>query len=61
MTDFMVFLETGLTVIRESNYDVFLALTQLNLSNLRNNIGFYFLGGYWALYLILWLILALVD
>ena len=61
MTDFMVFLETGLTVLRESNYDVFLALSQLSLSNLRYNIGFYFLGGYLGLYLILWLILALVN
>ena len=44
MTDFMVFLETGLAVVRETNYDVFLALTQLTLSNLRYNIGFYFLA-----------------
>ena len=34
MTDFMVFVKSGESVLTEANYDVILALTELNLDNL---------------------------
>lgn len=61
MTDFMVFFESGLSVLEQSNYDVLLALTELNFTNLKSNIGLYFIVGYWSLFLILCLLFTLVD
>ena len=56
MTDFMVFLKSGSDVIREANCDVIGAITELNATNILNNLGFYFGLGYWGLYLVLVLI-----
>lgn len=61
MTDFMVFLRTGEDVIREANYNVMGALTELNFTNIKQNLGFYFGLGYWGLYLVLVLIFELIG
>lgn len=61
MTDFAGFFKTGLSVLEDSNYDVFLALTQLNFSNLKHNIGLYFAVAYWALFIVLCLTLLPID
>ena len=61
MTDFMSFLKTGLTVLEGSNYDVFLAVTQLTPSNLMRNVGFYFSIGYWGSFLIFLLVVLKCD
>lgn len=45
----------------EANYDVFGAITELSLSNLKQNIGFYFFLGYWSVYLALLLTLLLLT
>lgn len=54
----MAFLRTGEEVLTQANYDVILALSELNLHNLRDNIGSYFFLGYWGLYLLLCLIFS---
>lgn len=48
MTDFMAFLKTALTVIEESNYNAFQALTYMKVSALGRNAGIYFAIGYWV-------------
>ena len=59
MTDFMVFVKSGESVLTEANYDVILAFTELNLDNLERNIGSYFFIGYWGAYLFLCIIFSI--
>ena len=61
MTDFMAFFNTGLAVLEGSNYDVFLAVTQLSLENLKSNVGSYIAVTYWASFLIFFFILRDID
>lgn len=61
MTSFMSFLKTGLATLQESNYNVFVAITELNLVNLKENIGLYLALSYWGSFLLLLFICGLVD
>ena len=61
MTDFMSFLKTGLSVLEDSNYDVFSAVTQLRPSNLVNNVGVYFALSYWGSFLLFLVVVLLLD
>ena len=61
MTDFMVFLKTGLSVLERSNYDVFQAFSELNSTNIRHNVGLYVLIGYWSTFLLVLVFLLLIK
>ena len=61
LTDFAAFFKTGLSVLEDSNYAVFLVLPELTLSNLLSNIGFYFAIGYWSLFTPICLALSIAD
>ena len=60
-TSFMGFLNTGLDVLRGSNYGLLLALSQLNAQNLKTNLGLYLAIGFWGSFLCLALLLHAVD
>lgn len=48
-------------MITEANFNVFEAITDLNASNLTQNLGLYFALGYWGLYLTFILIFELAE
>lgn len=61
MTDFMSFVRPALSILEDSNYDVFLALGELNFSNLKVNLGFHFAVGYVLLFSFLLILFSLLD
>lgn len=61
MTDFMSFMKTGVTVLEESNYTVFEVITELNVSNLSDNFGFYFAIGFWSSFALFCIFACRVD
>ena len=57
----MSFLKGSYSTLQDSNYSVILALNELTLHNIQNNIGFYFSMGYIGLYLVVGLAMVLMD
>ena len=61
MTSFAVFFDSGVDVITSSNYDVWLALSEITLHSLSKNIGFFIVIGWWSSLAIFALICCLFD
>lgn len=48
LTSFLSFFDKGVSVLQDSNYDVWLALPLITISSLKTNIGFYIACAYWG-------------